>query len=153
MSESTWSSKDLMVGYNRRVAGLDVRVANGRQLPGTIDPEHWPRVSEDILENDRNGLGLIDAPLSAMLDATPPNDGVIVAFDIPAGLWDEVSAMFGLQPFDDSRVLSSAHWQRIGFDITDIRTQSSAIHSFDWKKRELARFSLNAVRASVRGDW
>ena len=151
---SAWSTTNLQVGYPRSIVGFDLRVSEGRRvevvghvssdthLPSsaivTIDPEVWKRNAEYKTEDDRNGFNLIDGPVENLLSGVSASDALLVAFDLPVSLINELTSTFGLRAIAIERVSSNPRWRRVGFDVVDIRTESSAFHSFEWQGDELA---------------
>lgn len=149
-----WASVGLTPGFQKRVAGFDARtsiapieiqppgiaaakligIGTQRWRPATIEPQVWPRIASDARLSDCNGLNLFPTLRSAGNAVTSDTQGVLVAFEFPSGLIESVATTFGLdaRPAAESR----ASWKFLGYDIVDIRTQSSAMYSFDWSRDE-----------------
>jgi hypothetical protein len=153
-SSKSWTSAGLLPGFERKVAGYDARhavaaievqppglvaaklidIETRRWCPAAIDPAVWPRIAAGEREADCNGLNLFPTLSMAneVLGLEP--DGVLVAFDFPSGLIESVATTFGLNALTEAEITSS--WKFLGYDIVDIRTQSSAMYSFDWTRDE-----------------
>lgn len=150
---ATWTAKELAPSFRRAVVGYDVRpqlarlvvhppglamatrIAIGREewKPATIDSDRWPSLIGSAASPHCNGLNLVPTAAQASALARQGEKGIVVAFDFPATLVDTVAATFGL---DLGPAESKPQWDLLGYDIVDIRTQSSALYSFDWNRDE-----------------
>jgi hypothetical protein len=148
----TWSAHALKAGYEKRVLGFDLRstvrpvlrplkMTDSNQhergaSATTIDPELWPQHEPDKYEHDRNGLNLINDSSNGLCDSSQPSTAVLVAFDIPSTLFEQLAGTFGLRRINESQIFASPRWECVGFDVVDFRTQSSALYSFDFTKQQ-----------------
>lgn len=131
-----WSARELFPGYVRSIAGFDFRrwSAAEKNIP-TIDAEVWPRTSVTGATTDQNGLNLFDHAIQA--GSTVPANSIQAAFDFPQELISALASTFGIVPVPIDEIKSAGRWGFLGFDIVDVRTQSSAFYSFDWSPPEL----------------
>lgn len=162
---TAWSAASLKPGYAKRIVGFDLRIVTASKqrasnivcqhwtIPpvATVDSVVWSKVASAGYEDERNGINLIDASLNHLYDGVTPTNCSLVAFDLPATLAEELSQTFGLRLLESDRVFSSPRWKHLGYDIADIRTQSSALYSFDWTREELVGI-LNVVPCTLN-DW
>jgi hypothetical protein len=149
---SAWTSSDFSPSSLTTVAGFDVRgaatalevsqpgcvaarlirIGSAEWRPATMDSQVWPRHVDSEMERACNGVNLIP---SLDLLAHTGKDVCIVAFEFPAGLIQELASTFGL-PTGSGPRLNKTEWRLLGYDIVDIRTQTSAIYSFEWSPKE-----------------
>ncbi len=152
----TWSAKSLTEGFAKSIIGFDLRAlplickhapggslmsfppgATGKnRFPATIDNQIWPQRIE-ISSVQFNGFNLFDQPTDELRDIAKRMEAVLVAFDLPKALADILSSTFGLAPLPTNVMTADKSWKFLGYDIVDIRTQSSAIYSFEWSNTEL----------------
>jgi hypothetical protein len=162
---TTWSATSLRPKYKRALIGFDFRLPivpvlqalklrNPSRLErqtkaATIDPELWQKADAQKYEAERNGVNLIGAPAKELYEGIVSTAAVMVALDIPATLFSHLAETFGLTNLDSDKVFWNPRWKHLGFDIADIRTQSSALYSFDLSDdeqdslRKVVRFPLN----------
>lgn len=144
---------DLEGAFERRVAGFDVRArpyalesdppglfgaksirVNGCVWkPATIEASAWQREASVEQQEWCNGINLFPSLDLAQEVAGAHAKSCVVAFDFPAALLEAIAETFGL-----ARPLGTPldGWTCLGFDVVDVRTQSSAFYSFDWNRRE-----------------
>ncbi len=131
----SWSSVWLKPGYSRCLIGFDFRerlVAHGK-IPATLDPEVWRRVSIQHSAPDENGFNLYDVtPENALLS----ENATLVAFDIPQSLAALLASSFGVVALPIQSASADLGWTFLGYDVVDVRTQSSGFYSFQWTNVE-----------------
>lgn len=153
LAMTAWTAADLKGAFERRVAGFDVRARphaleseptglfgaksiriNGCEWrPATIEASVWEREANSDQQERCNGLNLFPSLDLAQEVAGAGATSCVVAFDFPATLLNAISETFGLiRPLGTT----PADWELLGFDVVDVRTQSSAFYSFDWGRRE-----------------
>ena len=148
---SAWSAASLKARYRRALVGFDLRVPSipvlqplkirnpsGLEITSktmTLDPELWGLADGATYDADRNGVNLIDQPSEDLFDGKAPLGAVLVAFDIPHSLFAELARTFGFRDLHQDG-LPHKPWKFLGFDVADIRTQSSALYSFDLTEAE-----------------
>lgn len=149
-----WKPGQLFSGYKRSIIGYDLRRKSSdydyfsnsnsfshldiknKKFPATIDNQVWPEVDDKYkLESQCNGFNLFDKISIEIQKKCQESNAVIVAFDIPSELAIDLTSTFGLLPQPLDTVEQS--WRFLGYDIVDIRTQSSAIFSFSWTENEI----------------
>jgi hypothetical protein len=162
---SGWLANSLASHYERALVGFDFRlpkipalqplkISNPRDSEkalkaATLDPELWKTSELGDYDFERNGINFMDQATAELYDARVPPKVALVAFDIPDTLFAQLEETFGLRALDAKRVFLNPNWRFLGFDIADIRTQSSALYSFDLteteqnKLREAVPFPLN----------
>lgn len=152
---TSWSAASLKPGHRRALVGFDLRLPAIPTLPllkftsskvpqktlktATLDPELWPVFdAATAYDSQRNGVNLIDQAVGDFYEGKGAQAAALVAFDIPHSLFMQLAKTFGLRDLDKHR-LSEKRWEFLGFDVVDIRTQSSALYSFDLTEAEQAR--------------
>lgn len=156
MTITTWSSALLSNSFESRNAGFDVRaparLLNSEPLglvmgkliridqfewrPATIDSEVWPRVVDAGRLDQCNGVNLFPSLDQASEAAKESPDACIVAFEFPTDLLERISKTFGLSPGSGRLSGAAPNWELLGYDVVDIRTQSSGFYSFEWDRAE-----------------
>lgn len=126
------------IGFDLRVWTTDVVGTRGAG-PISLDPTVWPSAREvanhlicaayevERILDVSNGLNL-----AISLPRGPAPIGFIwAAFDAPSEIVSRVSESFGMQHSINSisSDLSTAGFIRVGFDVVDIWTQRTALHS------------------------
>jgi hypothetical protein len=135
-----WSAGSLIAGYPRCIVGFDYRVWMQDQgtFPATIDNQMWPRQAIENSRLEENGFNLFDGPLEKIYAVQPPQDSILVAFDLPVVLVSTLASTFGMVPLPIGQLAAKGSWKFLGYDVVDPRTQSSGFYSFDWTKTEFA---------------
>jgi hypothetical protein len=131
---------------DRAVVGFDVRERRvaSQWRPATMDSTVWPRIVSAEEDEECNGLNLFNS-LGTARKAVASENGSIVAFDFPLDVVSAVAATFGVGK-QSLAVLKESNWQFVGYDVADVRTQSSGFYSFEWKHLEWIQFcALNNV--------
>jgi len=151
-----WTSAQLGNAFKRKVVGYDLRapvhslltepvgMAMGRVIridkiewrPATIETEVWPRVLGADREQECNGLNFLPSLKQAREAAEGVRDACVVALELPAVLLESISATFGLSPETVTFVGKDSQWELLGYDVVDIRTQTSGFYSFEWTRAE-----------------
>lgn len=159
---NVWTAAQLKNTFERSVAGFDVRarvhslesdppglfgaksirIDGCEWRPATIDSEVWERVVSQDQQDECNGLNLFPSLDLAQAVATAGADSCVVAFDFPAELLNAISKTFGLS---SSPSTGPVDWEFLGFDVVDVRTQSSAFYSFGWDRREWIEFASTGL--------
>ena len=164
---TTWSATSLGPKYKRALIGFDFRLPIAPVLQAlklrnpstlerqtkaaTIDPGLWQRADAQKYDAESNGLNLIGVPAKELYEGIVSAEAVMVSFDIPATLFSHLVETFGLTNLDADKVFLNPRWKHLGFDIADIRTQSSALYSFDLSHDE--QDSLRRVVPFPLNDW
>ena len=124
---------------NRSLLGFDLReTRSGRWPPATLDNNVWPTVLTESQYQECNGINLLNSIENA-LTGRSDSDAAIVAFDAPQARLEEIASTFGITVTDHA---PPGDFHLLGYDIVDLRTQSSAFYSFDWSLREWMEFSM-----------
>lgn len=143
-----WSAKTLKIGYAKRIAGFDFRslldcnpviagnspltsssMHEGNECLATLDNQIWPQVEFPNFSGDSNGFNLFDS-LEECEHFTYKSKSLLAAFELPMALIDLLSSTFGVVASSFDLNATRSGWIFLGYDVVDIRTQSSAIHSF-----------------------
>ncbi|MCI5209352.1 MAG: hypothetical protein D3910_11285 [Candidatus Electrothrix sp. ATG2] len=165
----SWNVRCLQQNYAREVIGFDLRdisiefgtfhnkdliaIELKNKLPATIDNQIWPKY-ENKYEFDAqfNGFNLLDQVDAEVEELVAQHGMLLVAFDIPTELAKSLKATFGLIPHPLDSLPDEHGWRMLGFDIVDIRTQSSAFYSFSWTQVELRSiFQETALKINSYG--
>jgi hypothetical protein len=134
---------------NRSVVGYDLREklfgdAKGNWFALTIDMQLWKEHSKKYtLCIDVNGFNFLSRIENFLFEI---EDSCLIAIDIPTEMAIRISSTFGIHLFPLTSL--SKEWIFLGFDIADIRTQSSALYSFDSSfkieiKKKIIDYNIN----------
>jgi len=131
---------------SRRIVGFDIRDRIESNNITSIDCNIWPESQiKTEIDSQNNGFNLFDSLDESIVDASVRENASIVAFDIPRDLATALSPTFGLEPLPIEYLFKRGEWLFLGYDIVDVRTQCSAIYSFDIKRERLEELLSDAA--------
>lgn len=151
----SWNTSQLSCEYQRSIIGYDLRYKavdydyfssnhfscldiKTKKFPATIDNQVWPEIDDKYeIDSQCNGFNLYDNLDDEIQRKAQHEDVILVAFDIPTELADGLYSTFGLLPIPLETVPKEHELSFLGYDIVDIRTQNSAIYSFNWTEDEI----------------
>lgn len=132
--KTNWSAAAINTGYTKCLVGFDLRKSDSlTKVFITSDDESV--LFEDIClkyEKLRFSLNMFPNYPERIQGFIKPPNSVILAFDLPLGLAEEIGEAFHISMSPIELVSAKQSWKFLGYDVVDAPSQHSALYGFNW---------------------